>query len=234
MSKTKYLFVSLLFPLSALAGSDCPHLYPYGEPEGLKFNAITSCHTRYVVKFDPACKIPYFTVERLTREAFIDGRDRAGSFKPDPNFNYELQANDGDYYKSGFDRGHMVPSRNYTESAQLMEETFLYSNVVPQNPGNNRGIWKRFENYARTQSDIQGTLFIISGTILSINYSLVGPGKVCVPDMLYKIIINPVRGTSESFLVPNTREANQYSIDHYRVEQSYIESETKIRFTPLK
>ena len=37
-----------------------------------------------------------------------------------------------DYFRSGYDRGHMVPAADAKSSQDAMDETFLLSNIAPQ------------------------------------------------------------------------------------------------------
>lgn len=55
-----------------------------------------------------------------------------------------------DYFKSGYDRGHMVPAADAKISQQAMDETFYLSNVAPQvGDGFNRHYWAYVEDFCR-------------------------------------------------------------------------------------
>ena len=58
-------------------------------------------------------------------------------------------AKPSDYVKSGYDRGHLCPAGDMTQSVEAMSETFYMSNMSPQVPGFNRGIWKSLEEQVR-------------------------------------------------------------------------------------
>ncbi len=49
------------------------------------------------------------------------------------------------YIGSGFDRGHLVASANQDLQNIQNSETFLLSNMSPQHPDFNRGIWRELE-----------------------------------------------------------------------------------------
>jgi endonuclease G len=57
--------------------------------------------------------------------------------------------NEIDYEKSGYDRGHLAPAADMGFSKITMAESFYYSNMSPQVPGFNRGIWKQLEEQTR-------------------------------------------------------------------------------------
>lgn len=63
-----------------------------------------------------------------------------------PNF-YWVQATD--YSGSGYDRGHMCPSADRTDTYAHNVDTFRMSNMIPQAPDNNQGVWANLETYSR-------------------------------------------------------------------------------------
>lgn len=232
--KAKIAVLLLLALFSSGAYADCDSdRYPYGVPTGLQDSTLTSCRAGYVVKFNPTCKIPEFSQERLTREMVEAEGYRSGSFKADPGIPKELQANDSDYYKSGYDKGHMAPANDFEGSLDLMKDSFLYSNAVPQAPSNNRGVWKRLENYTRNYAVDHNLVYVFTGAIVGPEHLTMG-NNVCVPTQLYKVIVNTADSTTEAFLIPNTNEATQSDLEVFRVDQATIESLTKIQFTPLR
>ncbi|HEX7631936.1 MAG TPA: DNA/RNA non-specific endonuclease, partial [Lacunisphaera sp.] len=52
-----------------------------------------------------------------------------------------------DYSGSGYDRGHMCPSADRTVTTTDNQAVFVMSNMIPQAPDNNQGVWASFENY---------------------------------------------------------------------------------------
>ena len=54
-----------------------------------------------------------------------------------------------DYYNSGYDRGHLASDASFDNTRNRLEEVYLMSNIVPQLPSTNRGIWKRLEELER-------------------------------------------------------------------------------------
>ena len=70
---------------------------------------------------------------------------------------------DTDYVGSGFDRGHLCPSADRTDSTNDNNMTFLMSNMMPQAPDNNRVTWGNFEDHCRTLADAGNEVLIICG-----------------------------------------------------------------------
>ncbi|MGH1338170.1 MAG: DNA/RNA non-specific endonuclease [Aureispira sp.] len=86
-----------------------------------------------------------------------------GSFHDDPRAN---DASSSAYRHSGYDRGHMVPAHDMNFNEQAMRESFYMSNVTPQVPDFNRGIWKSLENRVRTWAKIERRVYVIAGPLL--------------------------------------------------------------------
>ena len=54
-----------------------------------------------------------------------------------------------DYQKSGYDRGHLAPAADMGYSMEAMVQSFFYTNMSPQLPRFNRGVWKKLEMQVR-------------------------------------------------------------------------------------
>ena len=66
--------------------------------------------------------------------------ERSENFRPDYRISEMFRADLEDYKGSQHDRGHLVASANRPIVALKNSETFLLSNMSPQNPGFNQGI----------------------------------------------------------------------------------------------
>lgn len=107
-----------------------------------------------------------------------DGGLPAGVYQVTPN----------DYQGSGFDRGHIVPSGDRTRGDRDNTATFLMTNIQPQAPENNRGVWRELEEYCRDlvyQDDRE--LIIMAGGYG--HQATLANGRITVPSRLWKIII---------------------------------------------
>lgn len=110
-----------------------------------------------------------------------------------------------DYSGSGFDRGHMCPSGDRTVSAADNAITFYMSNMVPQAPDNNQGVWANFESYCRTLAAAGNELLIMSGPGGFAGSTLAS--GVSIPGFVWKIaVVVPLGpGTALSRITPSTR-----------------------------
>jgi len=131
--------------------------------------STTVCHTRYVLSHTNPAKIPAWVIERLTAEQVGGNNSRPSiAFQPDVLLPENARATDDDYKGNpfGFDRGHQAPSEDFNQNEDLMKETFLFSNIVPQEgKGFNQGVWKRLEELVRKLTVDRKELYVITGPI---------------------------------------------------------------------
>lgn len=111
------------------------------------------------------------------------------------------------YTGSGYDRGHMAP--NYAigvcYGAEAQRQTFLMSNVCPQDPALNRGLWAAFEQtIARKYTAAFEEIWVVVGPIFD-EERMCFPSGVEIPDAFFMIVVDVLDGTPRflAFVVPN-------------------------------
>jgi DNA/RNA endonuclease G (NUC1) len=131
-------------------------------------DATIVCHTRFVLLHNNENKAPAWVIEPLNKKQ-VSGkntRPEGKKFASEKSVCSSAQAKDGDYTNSKMDRGHQAASADFSSSGELMDETFVLSNAVPQKGlGFNRGIWKEFEALVRKLTKDRGELYVITGPI---------------------------------------------------------------------
>jgi endonuclease G len=156
-----------------------------------------------------------------------------GSFKRTNNFRQDKKVSTGsaslaDYRKSGYERGHLAPAGDMKLSYNMMSESFLLSNISPQNPSFNKGGWKTLEKLVRSWAS-KSSLYITTGGILSdLTLNKIGKNNVSIPNRFYKIIFNPNNQEVISFIMPNSKINKD--LDYYIVTVDAIEEITGIDF----
>jgi len=230
----KLLYVLALLPLLTTANpidDRCSQHVLAGAPQvKQEGNNQYLCRMGYAVNYNYATKVPYFVVEHITANHLGGVESRKDDFREDPEIPVAHRATLHDYVSSGYDRGHMAPAGDFTYDTKVMSESFLLSNMMPQVPGNNRGIWRMLEEYTRALVKNHGEIFIISGTIYHPPVKTIGAG-VGIPTKIYKIIIDPKASKTLAFLMPN-ENLDPKKLPTYVVPVSEIESETGINFLP--
>ena len=124
--------------------------------------------------------------------------DNLGSAKRKPFWRFKrdishpfMMASHGDYTKSGFHRGHLLPAQDRSSSAQEMKETFCMSNVAPQTPSLNCGEWKQTENYVRRLTAYYDSIGVLVVPIyLARDTVRFSSAQVCVPHAFFKAVWN--------------------------------------------
>jgi endonuclease G len=138
-----------------------------------------------------------------------------------------------DYLGSGYDRGHLAPAADFIFSENALAETFYMSNMSPQKPEFNRGIWKELEQKVRFWIKKEKILYIVAGGVLKNGLSKIGKqNKITVPDYFYKIIVDLEAPEIKAiaFLMPN--EGSQFPLQNFVVTIDEIEKQTGIDFFP--
>ena len=92
-----------------------------------------------------------------------------------------------DYSGSGYDRGHMCPSADRTVTTTDNQAVFVMSNMIPQAPDNNQGVWASFENYCRSLASAGNEILITSGPS-GFAGSTIASG-VAIPGYTWKIAV---------------------------------------------
>jgi len=127
---------------------------------------------------------------------WIGSTDRQDDFRPDPALPIGwYQVTDVDYSGSGYDRGHMCPSGDRTNSIPNNSATFLMTNMVPQTAANNQGPWEEFETYCRTLAQQGKEIYIMSGP--TGNIGTIAQGHVVVPAFTWKVVLVLPNGSDD-------------------------------------
>ena len=97
-----------------------------------------------------------------------------------------------DYRNSGYDRGHIAPAGDMKWSERAMNESFLLTNICPQEKRLNVGAWKRLEEKCRTWAQIDSAIIIVAGPILTDELTdTIGKSRIPVPKRFFKVILSP-------------------------------------------
>lgn len=133
--------------------------------------------------------------------------------------------------KEGIDHGHICPAADNKWSKEAMVQSYLLTNMSPQNSELNRGIWETLESRCRGWAKHYGDLYIVAGPIFyTNNYKTFGTNKVGIPDAFYKVIYRNNR-THEGigFIFPNIEPSKQ-RIEEYAYTIDEVENITGIDF----
>lgn len=160
----------------------------YGSPSQSDYIAARK---GYVVGFNAKTHNPDWVAYRLTRDKVDNPKaSRVNDFRADPEIPASAQLED--YRRSGYDRGHMAPAGSMKSSAQEMSESFLLTNMCPQNNRMNSGAWNRIEEWVRRRAVDEKSLYVITGPIYDAEAEArtIGATGVRVPDYFFKVVLD--------------------------------------------
>ena len=190
-------------------------------------------HEGYTLRYRDQYKVAdWVAYPLLAYETTGDANRKYEQFKPDP-----MVANGtalpSDYTRSGYDRGHLAPAGDFKFSQRIMRETFYMSNISPQAPQFNRGIWKELEEQVRTWAIRDKGIYVITGAVLKPGLPTIGNQiEVSVPAKFYKLILycNKPDIRMIGFLLNN--EPSNNALKDFVVPVDFIEQLTGIDFFP--
>ena len=171
-----------------------------------------------------------WVIYRMTyEEATAKVANREDNFREDPQIP-SGSATLADYKKSGKDRGHLAPAADMSFSIKTMDESFYMSNMSPQEPDFNRGIWKDLEAQVRSFAITEKDIYVVTGPILPQTKTItIGPNKVTVPDRYYKVVWSRTPpGKMIGFILPNAGSTK--SLQSFAVTVDKVEAETGLDF----
>ena len=185
----------------------------------------------YVESYEQAEWVAYeLSAERLgRRERLIE----VLPFGTDPKVKTG-SASPRDYVRSGYDRGHLAPAADMAFSTEAMRQSFYMSNVSPQIPAFNRGIWRELEEQTRDWSRANKHLYVVTGPVLAQRaIKRFGPDKgLAAPRSYFKVLLDLKEPEQKAvaFLLPNAKSDNRLS--EYIISIDSLENLTGIDFFP--
>jgi endonuclease G len=173
---------------------ECPKLLPGRE---------------YILCYTPAQRVALWAAYQLRAEEVISAT-RRDAFRADPRLTNEDNAHCDDYKGSGYGRGHTVPNADMNRSRLAQANTFFLSNMSPQSPALNRGLWRYLEELVREYAEEYGVIYVLAGSILQDPGQTVPSGRVGIPSRYYKTLLrvdaNGTVAAALSIELPNLLE----------------------------
>ena len=211
----------------------CADLFPAARPINIAtvpatMNPLALCSDNFAVLYSQTSKTPLVVVERLNAAQLQDakGEERTNQFYPDPRIPKGGRAELSDYRSQhpAVDRGHQSPAAD-APSPNAMAQSFALSNMVPQDPTNNRKIWSKVESDVRKFAKrADGNVFVFTGPIFDSGHSTIGDNKVWVPTRLFKLVYDASSKRAWAYVLPNAETRIERPMDY----------ETFVKTTGLK
>ena len=190
-------------------------------------DTIRIIHTNFTTIFDKTLKYPVYVEWWDTREkvSCSNPLPRKDQFKPDPEIPESTNLKI-DYFKSGYDRGHMCPAAdNKCLGEQVLKECFYFSNMAPQTHSLNAGDWEKVERLTRDLSIENDSVHVWAGSV-GVRTKI---QSVSVPLKCWKVIHILKTGEWYSYIMDNDTE-QQAGVHSHEVNKLEVEKLTGFRF----
>lgn len=146
----------------------------------------------YTLSYNSKTRQPNWVMWKLMGEHVMSRQEGVwNEYHEDMDIEKEYRGTIADYYNSGYDRGHMCPGGDCNWNSEGRDETFLLSNMCPQNPSLNRGDWKEIEIACRKWAQKYGHVYIVCGPIFfkSQTHVMMGDNRMPVPEAFFKVVL---------------------------------------------
>ncbi|KAL5490076.1 NUC1 [Sanghuangporus weigelae] len=226
----------------------------YGNPGPISDFLVRKA---YVAVYDRRLRHPAWTAEHLTLSSLgrsileaqavdDDKGDRSRSvFTEDTAIPLPFRARLQDYFRSGYDRGHMVPAADAKASQDAMDETFLLTNIAPQvGVDFNRHYWAYVEEWCRRLTSTFQDVYVFTVPLYlpkkepdgkwRVTYEVIGnPPNIGVPTHFAKVVLasrpsSPSRPdvqeiSTGAFVLPNAAIPDTTSFESFSVPVDAVE-----------
>jgi len=188
-------------------------------------------HHWFVLSYSEDHEQAEWVAYELTRDRLNEKwAERPNSFRPDPSVRTE-SATPRDYRSSGYDKGHLCAAADMAFDENAIDETFFMSNMSPQVPAFNMGIWRELEELTRDWARKFKLLYVVTGPVLAQNgLGQIGFSKITVPASYYKVLLAPEAGRAIAFMMPNNR--SDRPVMEYACTIDQVEKTTELDFFP--
>jgi endonuclease G, mitochondrial len=197
------------FSSHAHAAFNCPQHFYDGQPPDVvgatgEAPVFELCSSAFATLWVPVTRDPVYSAEHLTPQGLMHAKDvkRVDAFHADPRLPVKGRAALADYKGGAYDRGHLAPDHDMPDD-DAVRESFALSNMVPQDPTNNRGPWAQIEEATRdlVVSVVGGPGgWVVTGPAFNGQPRLLRD-RVAIPDRLFKAVYIPAKPELHNDLV---------------------------------
>ncbi len=191
-------------------------------------------HPGHMLVYDEQHEQPRWVAHIASPELIKGNLARIDSFLPDPKISTGTAVTT-DYWYSGYDRGHLVPSADMRWNQAALEATYFYSNISPQKPELNRESWAALEDWVRRYVKFsERRVFVVTGPVLKEGLPIMEkPNRendVSIPEQFFKVVADLDGDTPKGIAFLQTNGANEYPTISYAVSIDSVEALTGLDF----
>jgi len=232
------LIVFQLFFFVSLFAQDCSDLYPEGLPTQPVDKIL--CKKFFVIGYSYDTKTPLWAVEKLHKDNNRTHHLGLGGFryKRDYALAKKHRSTSSDYAYSTQDRSQLVPFDDVNTDHTASVETFLMSNIAPQDATLNRNGWIYLARGVRDLANVYGEVHVVTGVAFlndkNSKVERIGTNKVAVPTHYYKAVyaLHTTDGPKMwAWIVPN-KAIDYKKMKNYRTTVDNLEKILDINLFP--
>jgi DNA/RNA endonuclease G (NUC1) len=243
-----YILGLLLWASHASAIIDATLQMQLGNPSGAM--ADTNNHDHYLIQrsveaidYSDHLGEPVWASWDLTA-VDVGSAPRSSSYYTDTNLPPDFyRVTTTDYNGVGnidFNRGHLCPSEDRTDTTADNKLVFFMTNIMPQSGPNNQGVWANFETYCRSLLATNELLIICGPSGFGTNR--IPSGKACIASNVWKVVVCVPLGSGTALSrmtvtnrviaisVPNVTNGLSTSWPAYVTSVRQIEADTGFTF----
>jgi len=222
-----FIYLLVMFSLSSICSTIAQFNF---LPDTVDSNQILT-YTQFTLSYNEEHEQADWVAYELNADEVAMDLPRCDCFASDHNVTTG-SATLTDYRSTGFDRGHLSPAADNNMSLLANEESFLFSNMSPQLPSFNQGIWAELEEWVRDKADDFDTVYVVTGPVFVNNLGTIGNNEVTIPGYFYKTLLRFDGNTAKTiaFLLPNVGAVG--NLEDYVVPVNTIETLTGLNFYP--
>lgn len=225
----RLIMLAVMLPVFAFAAQQsplpiesCATQAVYGFPHSNKRTTAIICRQGYVVEYDRLAHVPVWVAYELTPAHALGCIPRSNKFAADQSV--EETSRPSQYAKSHYDMGHFANADDMRWDVQVEEDSFITTNMAPQLPGFNRGIWKKLEDQVRAWVlERQHPIQVYIASVYNKQQDPTLPRTdITIPHGFVKVVIDTVTHETLAFYFDNassTNELQTFSINVYRAQQ---------------
>lgn len=182
----------------------------------------------YLVDFNDNSMTAFWVHYELLAQETTGPASRKDDFRWDARVENSAYAQS--YRGSGFDRGHLKPAGDSKSSSQEMSQSFKMTNIIPQTPSLNRGIWRSLEENVRNWALDYGSVHITTGPSSETTTTI--SGQLKAPAACWKAVLRTSPDTSAiAFWFPNDAQVSG-QLTSYVVTVDELEERVKVDLFP--
>lgn len=179
------------------------------------------CYEDFAVNYSGISKTGLWSAEYVTplKLKLAQSFPREDNFQEEVRVPNQFRAKLSDYKGSGMDRGHLSASAQRS-SREAQSNSFLLSNIIPQNSILNQGPWAELEKATRAYiKKTKQSAYIITGPLfIGPKLKTVG-SNVLVPTHVFKVIYFPTLDVVGAYVAVNDSSGRMDTVSINQLQQ---------------